>query len=227
MIDDLTTVLRLVVSVVLGGIIGFERQQRGKTAGLRTHVLVSLGSCLVSILSVNLYMGVQGLTNADPARLAAQVVSGIGFLGAGAIMKEGPMVKGLTTAASLWVVASVGLAVGVGAITGAVATTVLVVITLELLPRIDKLYNIGTTTTCPQYDLAIYSQEKAGQIGRIGSVLGTLGVSILQIHIEDGEAGNISIPLTVKLPEKVKIEQVIAELHKIDGILTIKESRRL
>ena len=127
MIDDYTTVVRLIISFALGGIIGFERQQRGKTAGLRTHILVSLGSCLVAILSVNLYTSVQGLTNADPARLAAQVVSGIGFLGAGAIMKEGPTVKGLTTAASLWVVASVGLAVGLGALVGAAATELLAI----------------------------------------------------------------------------------------------------
>ena len=108
MIDDFTTIYRLIIAVLLGGIIGFERQHRGKTAGLRTHILVCLGSCLVAILSVNLSVSVQGFTNADPARLAAQVVSGIGFLGAGAIMKEGPMIRGLTTAASLWVVASVG-----------------------------------------------------------------------------------------------------------------------
>ncbi len=223
MIDDLTTIIRLVVSVLLGGIIGFERQQRGKTAGLRTHILVSLGSCLVSILSVNLYVNVQGLTNADPARLAAQVVSGIGFLGAGAIMKEGPMIRGLTTAASLWVVASVGLAVGVGALVGAIATTVLVVIALEILPRIDKLYG----TSAPSlYDLLIKSQERPGQVGQIGSCLGALGVGITQIHIEDKGKGKILIPLTVKLPEKMKIEQVIADLIKLEGVVTITQERR-
>ena len=223
MIDDLTTIIRLVVSVLLGGIIGFERQQRGKTAGLRTHILVSLGSCLVSILSVNLYVGVQGLTNADPARLAAQVVSGIGFLGAGAIMKEGPMIRGLTTAASLWVVASVGLAVGVGALVGAIATTVLVVIALEILPRIDKLYGASAPSL---YDLLIKSQERPGQVGQIGSCLGTLGVGITQINIEDKGKGKIIIPLTIKLPEKVKIEQVIAELIKLEGVVSITQERR-
>jgi len=83
MLTDLDMVLRLILSCLLGGVVGYERQSRNKAAGLRTHILVSLGSCLIMILSLMVYGSVQGLTNADPARLAAQVVSGIGFLGAG------------------------------------------------------------------------------------------------------------------------------------------------
>jgi putative Mg2+ transporter-C (MgtC) family protein len=220
-VDDYTTVIRLVVSVVLGGIIGFERQHRGKTAGLRTHILVCLGSCLVAILSLNLYSDVEGKTNADPARLAAQVVSGIGFLGAGAIMKEGPTIKGLTTAASLWVVASVGLAAGVGAMVGAVATTVLVVVALEVLPRIDRLYASRSPRVA---NLLIKSLDKPGQIGRIGSCLGGLGVGILQIQIEDAEEpGKIFIPVTVKLSDRSELDQVISELCRIEGVLDINK----
>ena len=89
MYAELIEVMRLIAAALLGGVIGLERQQRHKSAGLRTHILVSLGSCLVMLISYKLYAGVQGMTNADPARLAAQVVSGIGFLGAGTIMKEG------------------------------------------------------------------------------------------------------------------------------------------
>lgn len=219
MIDDATTVVRLILSLVLGGIIGFERQHRKKTAGLRTHILVCLGSCLVTILSINIYAGVQGLTNADPARLAAQVVSGIGFLGAGAIIKEGPTIRGLTTAASLWVVASVGLAAGSGAVTGAVVTTVLVVLALEVLPRIEGLYGRGPAVT----NLIIHSVEKPGQIGRIGSCLGTLGVTISQISIEDAENGRVTIFVNIKLPDRLRPEQVIAELSGIEGITGIEK----
>lgn len=220
MIDDVTTVVRLAASVLMGGIIGFERQHRGKAAGLKTHILVCLGACLVAILSINIYAEVQGLTNADPARLAAQVVSGIGFLGAGAIMKEGPTIRGLTTAASLWVVASVGLAVGVGAMVGAVATTILVVLSLEVLPKLD-VYCRGSATT----HLLIRSADRPGQIGRIGSCMGAMGVSIQQIHIEDAENGNILIPLTIKVPDRNKLEQVVAELSTIDGIYAIEKEQ--
>ena len=138
MIGELDTAIRLIVSCLLGGIIGYERESRNKSAGLRTHVLVCVGSCLIMILSENIYYNVQGLTNADPARSAAQVVSGIGFLGAGTIMKEGLSVKGLTTAASLWVVAGVGLAVGFGYYSGALITTALVFLTLRIL-GIEKI----------------------------------------------------------------------------------------
>ena len=113
-VSEWELLLRLVLSCILGGMIGYERQSRNKSAGLRTNVLVCLGSCLIMVLSQAIYQNVEGKTNADPARLAAQVVSGIGFLGAGAIMKEGLTVTGLTTAACLWVVAGVGLAVGAG-----------------------------------------------------------------------------------------------------------------
>lgn len=124
--------LRLVLSCVMGGIIGYERQMRNKSAGLRTNMLVALGSCLIMIMSQALYDNVEGKTNADPARLAAQVVSGIGFLGAGAIMKEGLTVTGLTTAATLWVVAGVGLAVGAGFYLGASVTTAIVFLILGI-----------------------------------------------------------------------------------------------
>ena len=94
--------LRLVLSCVMGGIIGYERQMRNKSAGLRTNMLVALGSCLIMIMSQALYDNVEGKTNADPARLAAQVVSGIGFIGAGVIFFEHDSVRGLTTASAIW-----------------------------------------------------------------------------------------------------------------------------
>lgn len=218
MIDDITMIMRLVLAVILGGVIGFERQHRGKTAGLRTHILVCLGSCLTAVLSINIYAAVQGLTNADPARLGAQVISGIGFLGAGAIMKEGPTIKGLTTAASLWVVATVGLATGVGALTSAVATTILIAIVLEVFPIIDRR-NACRVPSLTQ--LSVRSMDFPGQIGRIGSCLRSLGVDILQIQIEECEKGIIIIPLTIQLSEAQKLEQILIALTKIDGVLAV------
>ena len=140
--------LRIVLSGILGAVIGYERQARHKAAGLRTHMLVSMGSCLIMILSYKIYYMVEGHTNADPARLAAQVVSGIGFLGAGSIMKDGLNVRGLTTAASLWVVSAVGLTVGAGFYEGAIFVTVMILVVLGILTKIEyRTYDSSTFYT--------------------------------------------------------------------------------
>lgn len=141
MIDNQEVLLRLILASIMGAVIGYERQSRHKSAGLRTNILVCLGSCLIMVLSQDIYSAVVGYTNADPARLAAQVVSGIGFLGAGAIMKEGLTVTGLTTAACLWVVAGVGLAIGCGHYMAALFTTLIVFITLAVISRFDHIFD--------------------------------------------------------------------------------------
>lgn len=213
----LVEIIRLVVAAVLGGVIGLERQQRHKSAGLRTHILVCLGSCLVMILSVKLYLGVQGMTNADPARLAAQVVSGIGFLGAGTIMKEGLTIKGLTTAASLWVVAGVGLAVGAGEYVGAIATTVLAGLALTYLPKFERLYGCGPS----QVALGVKSVDKPGQIGRIGSYLGTKNVSIVDIKIDDAGKNQLHISVIIDLTDRRILPEIIDGLKGIDGVTDV------
>ena len=158
--------LRLVLSCVMGGVIGYERQMRHKLAGLRTNMLVALGSCLIMLLSQSLYDNVEGKTNADPARLAAQVVSGIGFLGAGAIMKEGLTVTGLTTAATLWVVAGIGLAAGAGFYLGAGVTTAVVFLILWNLSRLDMWVDHDRILS-----LSIYTVDRPGQIMRISACI--------------------------------------------------------
>jgi len=216
-LDQLIDVVRLVVAAILGGIVGLERQQRHKSAGLRTHILVCLGSCLVMILSYKVYAGVQGLTNADPARLAAQVVSGIGFLGAGTIMKEGLTIKGLTTAASLWVVAGVGLAVGAGYYLGAVVTTALSVIALTYLPRFERLYGYGSS----QVAMVVKSVDKPGQIGRIGCYLGTKNVSIIDIKIDDAGKNQLHISVIIDLTDRRILPEILDGIKAIEGVVDI------
>jgi putative Mg2+ transporter-C (MgtC) family protein len=118
---------RLGVAAVAGMAIGIEREMREQPAGLRTHILVAVGSCLFTLVSVYGFTAYGGAKSTDPSRVAAQIVTGIGFLGAGAIIRQGANVRGLTTAASLWIVAAIGMAVGVGMYWG---TGVAVVITL-------------------------------------------------------------------------------------------------
>jgi putative Mg2+ transporter-C (MgtC) family protein len=125
---------RLIIAAILGAAIGLERERRDHPAGMRTHLLVAVGSATFTVLSIEAFAA----PGADPARIAAQIVTGIGFLGAGAILKRGASIKGLTTAASLWAVAAVGMAAGAGAWGVAVAATVIVIVSLWPLRIIEE-----------------------------------------------------------------------------------------
>lgn len=207
--------IRLLLSAILGGFIGYEREAHHKSAGLRTHILVSIGSCLIMVLSIKIYESVQGLTNADPTRLAAQVVSGIGFLGAGSIIKDGPTVKGLTTAASLWVVSGVGLAVGSGYYMGALMSTGLVFLTLAILSRMeDKNYKNLVT-------MFIVTTDTPGQIGQIGSVFGVHSIHIRDVKIEE-QGDVLAIVFKIHIPKVVNMNNVTTSILSIKGITSVK-----
>jgi putative Mg2+ transporter-C (MgtC) family protein len=135
-LSDAELVTRLLTAALLGGVIGFERELRQKTAGLRTNILIAIGSALFTLMSYELASGVQG---ADPGRLAAQIVTGIGFLGAGAIIRRDGGVQGLTTAATVWVNAAVGVAAGGGEYHLAFIATIVTVVVLLLLHPIEKM----------------------------------------------------------------------------------------
>jgi putative Mg2+ transporter-C (MgtC) family protein len=206
--------MRLLLSCILGGFIGYERESHHKAAGLRTHILVSIGSCLIMVLSIKIYHSVEGFTNADPARLAAQVVSGIGFLGAGSIIKDGPTVRGLTTAASLWVVAGVGLAVGSGYYMGAFMTTGLVFLTLAILSRFEnKDYH-------SLVDVVINTIDRPGQIGEIGLLLGKHNIKIRDIKM-DGTMDQLTITFRIGLPTGVDMNEITISLLNIDGVSAV------
>ncbi len=215
--------LRLVLSCVLGGIIGYERQSRRKSAGLRTNVLVCLGACLIMVLSQAMYQQVEGLTNADPARLAAQVVSGIGFLGAGAIMKEGLTVTGLTTAACLWVVAGVGLAVGGGFYSGALITTALVFVTLGSLSRLDDWVDHEKNLS-----LTIHTVDRPGQLMRISCCLEDLQLKVrgVKVKADEDEADEkdercMYIDFEIFNKQSVKSVMIVDAVRQIDGVIRV------
>ncbi len=223
MLSEWELFLRLVLSCVLGGIIGYERQSRRKSAGLRTNVLVCLGSCLIMVMSVEMYQEVEGKTNADPARLAAQVVSGIGFLGAGAIMKEGLSVTGLTTAACLWVVAGVGLAVGAGFYAGALISTALVFVTLGSLSRLDDWVDHEKNLS-----LNIHTVDRPGQLMRISRCLEDLqlrvrGVKVKADEDEADDNGEKSMYIDLEIFNKQSIKSIIIvdAVRQIDGVIRV------
>lgn len=124
MISDIAIISRLIIATILSAVIGFEREKMKKPAGLRTYMLVCLGSCLITIVSLSF--------GEDPARIASNIITGIGFLGAGVIIAQGANVIGVTTAASLWAISAIGLCVGVGEYLLAVVTTLLIYIILKL-----------------------------------------------------------------------------------------------
>jgi putative Mg2+ transporter-C (MgtC) family protein len=157
--DNLDVILRLIVAGGLGGLIGLERDVHGRAAGLRTHLLVCMGAALFMIMSIVVAKMWGPEFVSDPGRIAAQIVTGIGFLGAGAILKEGFSVRGLTTASSLWIVAAVGMASGAGCYGIAGVTAVLALISLSVLRRIERhyrkdFYRMLTVTTSADADIS-------------------------------------------------------------------------
>ncbi|BCV24967.1 MAG TPA: MgtC/SapB family protein [Firmicutes bacterium] len=200
--------LRLGVAFLLGGAIGLERESAHRPAGFRTHTLVGVGAALVMVLSLS-------ITGADPARLAAQVVSGIGFLGAGTILHEGPTIRGLTTAASLWVVGAIGLACGAGFYLGAGVAAALVVIALVPLVRLERW--VGGKRE--RKVLRLEMEDRPGQLGQVGQVLGRLGISIKGVEMEEaGRRGRLNVDLTVRIPPGVPVERAITELGQVAGV---------
>lgn len=136
-ISDMEVVLRLVLAVLLSGLVGLEREVKGRAAGFRTHILVCTGSALVMLTGVYLSESWHGGGVVDPTRMAAQVITGVGFLGAGTIIQFRDSVRGLTTAASVWAAAGIGLAVGAGFYVGAVSATLIVLVVLLVLSNLE------------------------------------------------------------------------------------------
>lgn len=136
-------IFRLFLAMLVGCAIGWERKRKGQVAGLRTFTLISMGACLAMLLSIYVPQEYLGLKNGDPGRIAAQVVTGVGFLGGGAMIQQKGAIRGLTTAAGIWVVATIGMAVGVGMYGAAIITTAFVLLTLMTLEKWEHKVRIG------------------------------------------------------------------------------------
>lgn len=204
----LSVLLRLVASFLLSGFIGLERESHGRPAGFRTHILVGLGSTLVMITSA---YGFKDLgISYDPGRIAAQVISGIGFLGAGTILREGVNIRGLTTAASLWSAAGIGLAVGIGMYVPAIITTLLVVVTLVLLKRFDPYHALHTLT--------ITTIDRPAQLVEVFAVLADHNVNVKQIMLASGENANLNLELIIDTKYKKQIERLLVSLNEIKEV---------
>jgi len=214
--------VRLTLSILLGGIIGLERETINKPAGFRTHILVCLGSTIVMLVSLFIFTEFKGLTNVDPSRIPAQVVSGIGFLGAGTIIIEGANVKGLTTAASLWTVSAIGLAVGVGFYYGAILATFLILLTLIAFNKLEA-FLLKKRYLQP---IKLLVEDMPGQLGKIGSCLGEMNISIRDVKMENMEEGKLLITLMVRKINNLEYEELKQKLLQMDGIYDITAEPR-
>ncbi len=207
---------RLLLATVLGGAVGFEREHSGKPAGLRTNILICVGAALLTEISISFAaMAVTELVRPDPARLAAQIVSGIGFLGAGTIIQARGSVTGLTTAATIWVVAAIGIAVGARGYTEAVGATVLVLFTLVLLGRLeDALVEQRGRRT-----FELHLEGQAGVVNRIQASMEAAGLRTACESVEkDPDRGTWTAIFEVRGPE--------ARFHRVrDSLLDRPEVR--
>jgi putative Mg2+ transporter-C (MgtC) family protein len=215
-------ILKLGVAAVLGAIIGAEREYHGRAAGLRTQLLVALGSCLAMIVSLNFatVFGWESSNTAlrvDPARVAYGIMSGIGFLGAGAILRYGTGIRGLTTAASLWCTAAVGLACGFGMFTVSVVTTAIVLFALLVMSRIDHFIPSRKYKT-----IIVCLPSVPGTVDQLGNILGRYGVRIVDTEVSrDNELNQDRLTLHVSISSRVKKLDFLEWLKAVPNIRQI------
>jgi putative Mg2+ transporter-C (MgtC) family protein len=201
--------LKIILAAFLGGIIGLEREIANKEAGLRTNILIGVGSCLITILSLKISTSV---ATADPARLAAQIVSGIGFLGAGAIIQARFAVHGLTTAATIWTVSAIGISVGVGFYLISFLVTLLVVIILRVFRLISKVLEKQKKT----FAYIVNVEDRASIIVDIKKIMIELGIKYVNMNLAKVKDG-FEIELLLDISHN-KDKEFVEQMMQLPGI---------
>jgi putative Mg2+ transporter-C (MgtC) family protein len=219
MLNEWIIVFRLVLSAILSGVIGFEREFHGRAAGFRTHILLCVGSTLIMLTSIHIFDVYSGRVPIDPARLAAGVVTGIGFMGAGTIMRYKASVRGLTTATSLWVAAGIGLAVGSGLYFGAIVTTLIAVIALMFFSRLEHVMirkNWYKT-------VVIETKDGLEQLKRIRETLSEYGSEINDLEADRSKDGtHMILKFGLKLTTNLHNAQLIEDIARVEGVKSVK-----
>ena len=203
------------ISLIIGGLTGLEREKSNQFAGFRTHILVAVGSCITSITAVQLFISYSSYSNMDPARLPAQVLSGIGFIGAGAILKNSSGITGLTTAAGIWATACIGIAIGYGQYLLGIVAWVLEMITLLSLKRIDKLF--FKKSSCNLY-LTISSLDA---ITTTFAILKECKISIKNFDL-NSKGGQIwTAKYSISYDRRILIKEIERRIRDVDGVLDL------
>ena len=212
---------RLLVAAVLGGMVGFERERLLWAAGLRTHMLVCIGSCLIIIVSAYGFNDVLGEKNVvlDPSRIAAQVVSGVGFLGAGTILFRGEAVKGLTTAASLWAVAGIGLAAGSGLYVAAMAGTIIILAVLAGIKPLEERYRRRLQTR----NLALLATRGQFSIDILRDVAGPHAKRVQQFVLRPSGTDDLDeVEIVFGRLLEPAFEEIVQKLKKLPGVTQVE-----
>ena len=212
-VNTASSIFKMLLSLVLGSIVGFERKRKGQSAGLRTFALIAMGATLAMLLSIYVPQEYLGLKNGDPGRIAAQVISGIGFLGAGAIIQMKGSVKGLTTAAGIWMVATLGLAVGVGMYLVSIIATALILFILVQLERIEHRVNMGAESRIIRMRLATIVTDMAPY----RAMMKAHRIHLSNIYVEyDYESNITQLNLVVLVKENTDLVGLFEQLRTIN-----------
>jgi putative Mg2+ transporter-C (MgtC) family protein len=225
LIPDVTVgeiALRLVVAAALTGAVGLEREWRERAAGLRTHMLVGVGSALFTLVSAygfnDFLISGTAVVRADPSRIAAQIVTGIGFLGAGAILRQGLTIRGLTTAAGLWVVAAIGMAVGAGFYSAALLTTGVVLFGLGPL-RWAEGYIVARRRVGGRLEVDLRPDQP---LAPVLSVLETRRAKVQRIQLEEAGDEGRELTIEVQLPATVSPREFVEHLSELDEVTAVR-----
>jgi len=218
MVNEYEIFARLMLAAVLGGTIGLERELRSRSAGLRTNALVCLGSALFMLVSQYMWFIYAGRTQVDPSRIAAQIITGIGFIGAGTIMKSRFTMKGLTTAASIWTVASVGMAVGAGLYAMSIITVLAAILILTLL---EKLEHILPRDWYSNIRVVASDREKISE--EIRGAVSDAGGEIKDVCVEfEKESDEMQFNVIARFKGKPANEEVVKRIAAVEGIKKVK-----
>ena len=222
-LTPLTAILRIVASLLLGSLIGIERKRKGQMAGVRTFSLISMGACIAMMLSIYVCQETVGLLRGDPSRIAAQVLSGIGFLGAGTIIQMKGSVRGLTTAAGIWIIATIGMAVGCGLYLIAFVATLLVLFVLTILEQIEHRVNVGNEART----IRLKVKGIVKSIEPYRDVLALYNIHLSRVYVEyDYEASTTRLNLLILIREHSDFIEVFSALHDLRPTISISLSNQ-
>lgn len=200
---------------MVGGLTGLERERSHQFAGFRTHILVSVGSCITSITSLMLFFQYSGYSNIDPARLSAQVLSGIGFLGAGAILKTSNGIRGLTTAAGIWATACIGIAIGYGYYVLSVSAWLLVLVTLYILKNIDKIFFKKKQT------ILNVTVDNINLVSVLYGKFEKCQISVKNIEVEPKGENSWKLTFFIVYDRRIMIQEFVKELNGLKNVISV------